>query len=114
MEKNIFNIRSITLGLMLVAGLLIVSVGSRSFMKPLHAEEIKLEIKASTTIKEVLQDRVGKRLILRMQSGEDIDGTVTMVGNSLVHLSRLAGKDFYDAVVGIDRISAVILRERDH
>ena len=103
-----------TLGLMLMAGLLAVSAGSGAFMKPLQAKEVKLEIKASTTIKEVLQDQVGKKLILRMQSGEDIDGTVSMVGNSVVHVTRLAGRDFYDAVVSIDRVSAVILRERDH
>jgi hypothetical protein len=78
----------------------------------IHAEDAKFELQASATMKEVLADRVGKRTVLRFRSGEDIDGTVTMVGNGLVHVTRLAGKDFYDAVVDIGTISAVIFQAR--
>jgi hypothetical protein len=74
---------------------------------------MKLEIKAGTTMKDVLTDNIGKRVALRFASGEEIEGTVTTVGNSLVHISRLAGKDFYDAVVSVDKISAVRIRMRD-
>jgi hypothetical protein len=76
------------------------------------AQEPKFEMKASTTMQEVLSERVGKRTILRLRSGEDIDGTVVMVGNSLVHISKLAGKDFYDAVVDISAIGAVLFQAR--
>jgi len=34
------------------------------------------------------------------------------VGDSLVHLTRLAGKDYFDAVVSIDRVSAVVMQMR--
>jgi len=51
--------------------------------------------------------------LLRLESGEEIEGTVTMVGNALVQISRLAGKDFYDAVVSMDKISAVRMKMRD-
>ena len=64
-------------------------------------------------MRDVLAERTGKRTILRMQSGEDIEGTVVLVGNGLIHISKLVGKDFYDAVVNIDRISAVIVKARD-
>lgn len=84
-----------------------------SFTSPAMAEEGKYELKANATMREVLAERTGKRTTLRMQSGEDIDGTVVLVGNGLVHISKLAGKDFYDAVVNIDRISAVIIKVRD-
>jgi hypothetical protein len=77
------------------------------------AEDVKIEVKASTTMRDVLVDNTGKRVALRLASGEEIEGTVTTVGNSLVHLSRLSGKEFYDAVVGIDKISAVRLKARD-
>ncbi len=77
------------------------------------AQEAKFEIKASATISDVLQDRVGKRTTIRTQSGEDIEGTVVTVGNSVVHVTNLAGKEFYDAVISIDRISAVIIRVRN-
>lgn len=56
------------------------------------AEEGKSELKANATMKEVLAERTGKRVTLRMQSGEDIEGTIVLVGNGLVHVSKLAGK----------------------
>jgi hypothetical protein len=37
---------------------------------------------------------------------------VLKVGESVLHLAKLSGRDFYDAVVRIDRISAVILKVR--
>ena len=88
-------------------------IGSLCFAGTVNAQDMKLEIKAGTTMKDVLTDNIGKRVALRFASGEEIEGTVTTVGNSLVHISRLAGKDFYDAVVSVDKISAVRIRMRD-
>jgi hypothetical protein len=39
-----------------------------------------------------------------------LEGTVTVVGDQLVQISTLAGRDYFDACVSIDRISAVILK----
>ena len=52
-------------------------------------------------------------MALRLVSGEELEGTVSVVGNSLVQISRLSGKEFYDAVVSIDKISAVRVRVRE-
>ncbi|HTP63947.1 MAG TPA: hypothetical protein VMJ66_01050 [Geobacteraceae bacterium] len=76
------------------------------------AEEAKFELKSSATLREVLLERLGKRTTLRLQSGEELEGTVTMVGESLVHLTKLSGKDYYDAVISVDRISAVLFVAR--
>ena len=76
------------------------------------ADELKFELKANASMKEVLTELMGKRVAIRLQYGEQIEGTVTMVGNSLAHISRLSGKDFYDAVISIDRVSAVIVKAR--
>lgn len=77
------------------------------------ADEMKLELKPGATMKEVLAEQTGKRVALRLGSGEEIEGTVTSVGNSLAHISRLSGRDFYDAVVSIDQVAAVRIRVRD-
>lgn len=97
-----------------VFSLLLLTMLMTGFVPKASAEEGKSELKANATMREVLAERTGKRAILRMQSGEDIEGTVVLVGNGLVHISKLAGKDFYDAVVNIDRISAVLVKARDH
>ncbi len=76
------------------------------------AEETAFKLKPSETMREVLSEYSGKVLALRLESGEEIEGTVTLVGNSLVQISKLTGKEFYDAVVSIDKISAVRMRTR--
>jgi hypothetical protein len=38
---------------------------------------------------------------------------VTIVGNFLVHISKLSGKEFYDAMVSIDKTSTVRMKMRD-
>ncbi len=76
------------------------------------AEEAAFKLKPGETMREVLSEHSGKVLALRLESGEEIEGTVTMVGNSLVQISKLTGKEFYDAVVSIDKISAVRMRTR--
>jgi hypothetical protein len=76
------------------------------------ADEAAFKLKPSDTMRDVLSEYSGKVLALRLESGEELEGTVTMVGNGLVHISKLTGKEFYDAVVSIDKISAVRMRMR--
>jgi len=77
------------------------------------AEEATFTLKASETMREVLSQYTGKKVALRLESGDEIEGTVAMVGNSLVHISKLSGKEFYDAVISIDKISAMRIRMRE-
>lgn len=79
----------------------------------ISADEQKFELKSSAGMHEFLAENVGKRVALRLDSGDEIEGTVTQVGKSLVHVSRLSGKEFYDAVISIDRVSAVRMRVRE-
>jgi len=77
------------------------------------AEEVKLDIKAASTIRDVLNDHVGKKVALRLEAGEEIEGVVVMVGNSVVHMTRLTGKEYFDSVVRIDTIAAVRIRVKE-
>jgi small nuclear ribonucleoprotein (snRNP)-like protein len=78
------------------------------------AQEAKLDLGAGATVKDMLKDQTGKRVILRLDAGEEMEGTVVKVGEQLVQLSKLSRRDFYDAVVRIDKISAVIVRVRSN
>ena len=62
------------------------------------------------TTATILKKQTGQKVELRMKSGEKISGTVAAVGEKAVHLSALAGQEFFDAVVTLDDISAVIVR----
>ncbi|MBF8275825.1 MAG: exported protein of unknown function [Candidatus Brocadiaceae bacterium] len=93
--------------LLLLVGFVAVSASG------ILAEDAKFELKASARMRDVLFENTGKRVALRLTSGEEIEGTVAMVGNTLVHISTLAGKEYYDAVVSISKISAVRMKMRD-
>lgn len=74
------------------------------------AEETKLEVNDPNAIKVNLEKLAGQSVTLRMSSGEELAGVVAEVGSSAVHLTSLTGKEFYDAVVRLDQVGAVIMR----
>jgi hypothetical protein len=95
-----------TIILALIAALCLGAAGSA------FAQEKELELNPSYGIREVLNAYVGKRVAIRTGAGESLEGTVTKVGTHLLHISKLTGKDFYDAVIVIDKIDSVIIRVR--
>lgn len=54
----------------------------------------------------------GKTVTVYLASGQTITGTVSDVKNNLLHLVKLSQKDFFDALVAIDRISAIDTKVR--
>jgi hypothetical protein len=94
--------RDLTAAVVVGLFLLVSAVG-------VYAEE-KIVLKASDGIKEVLTAHIGKRVAVKTDSGESLEGSVSTVGDQLVRLERLTGKDFFDAVVRIDKISSVTIR----
>ena len=62
------------------------------------------------TILGVLQGNTGKTVELRMQCGEKIGGKVEQVNDNVVVLSHLTGAEYFDGVVNLKDVSAVITR----
>lgn len=87
----------------LLAGLFVLS-------SPSHADTIKLGQDAS--IESILADHTGQRVSLMMESGNELTGTVIAVNGEVVHLGELAGREFFDAAIDMDNISAVIVRTK--
>jgi hypothetical protein len=56
---------------------------------------------------------VGKDVVVHLRSGKSFQGYVKSVGNGLVHLEKLSGKDFYDALVRTEDISAIEAKFRE-
>jgi hypothetical protein len=77
------------------------------------AQEVKYELKVSAKLGDVLAENTGKRVALKLVSGEEVEGTVTAVGKELVHVSRLSGKEYYDAVISLDKITAIRMKMRE-
>ena len=78
----------------------------------LHAQEARLEVRSEDSVKSVLARQMGKRVTVVLTTGAELSGVVASVGDQVVHLTALSGREFFDAVVGLDRVSAVVVRVR--
>ena len=52
----------------------------------------------------------GKMVTVTLSSGQTLSGVVANVKNGLLHLEKLSQKEFFDAIVVVDRINAVEVR----
>ena len=66
----------------------------------------------SFSMADNLKTYSGKNIFVHLKSGTTLQGYVKTVGNNFVHLEKLAGKDFYDALIRIEEISAIEARFR--
>jgi len=61
---------------------------------------------------DVLRARIGKPVTLVLRSGKEYGGTVGEVRGQSVVLKSLSGKEFYDALIRLDDVSAIEIRNR--
>ena len=72
----------------------------------------RLDIEANDSMQSVLQRQLGQPVELRMKSGEKLGGKLEKVTEKIAHLSQLTGAEYFDAVVVIDDIAAVVVRAK--
>jgi hypothetical protein len=89
----------------LLVGIIVIAAACASTL----AQE-KATLQPNATILSVLQGNTGKNVELRMQCGEKIGGKVEQVNDNVVLLSRLTGAEYFDGVVNVKDISAVVTR----
>src|SRR5262245_41931591 len=99
--------------MMRLANLLSAGVMAVLVVAPISsAQDAKLEIKDGDSIKTILERYTGKRVGLVMASGPEISGVVVKVGERVVHIGELQGRELFDAAVSLDRINGVVIRTR--
>lgn len=76
------------------------------------AEEHQIDLSSPDAIRQALEQQMGKRVKLKLVSGQDLEGKVTRVGNQAVTLTELTGMEFFDATVRVDQVAAVIVKVR--
>jgi hypothetical protein len=75
-------------------------------------EEAALDLNTSDVVRHSLEQQVGKRVKVKLISGQDLDGKVLKVGTQGVILAELGGMDFFDATVRLDQVAAVVVKVR--
>ena len=73
----------------------------------------ELRIGANDTVQAVLTAQKGKRVTVRVRSGQEFTGTVRDVTGRLVQLGAISGREFFDAVVPLESIDAVLVRIKE-
>jgi hypothetical protein len=73
----------------------------------------EVRVGANDTVQSVLAANKGGRVTVRVRSGQELTGVVREINGRVVHLGALAGREFFDAVVALDAVDAVIIRTRE-
>lgn len=79
----------------------------------LPATGAEVRVGANDTVQSVLAANKGTRVTVRVRSGQELTGVVREVNGKVVHLGGLAGREFFDAVVALEAVDAVIVRTRE-
>ncbi|MFN7951340.1 MAG: hypothetical protein U0610_06420 [bacterium] len=76
-----------------------------------RADGALFTVEGAQPVRENLKGRVKQSVTLRLVGTEkEITGTVVAVGENAVHLTQIGGMEFYDALVRLDEIQAVLVR----
>jgi hypothetical protein len=79
--------------------------------KVVATEGMKYQVGAS--LQDNLKSLVGKKVHVSLASGKTFTGFVKEVGDHFMHLEKLEGQDFFDALIRIEDISAVDAKFRN-
>lgn len=67
---------------------------------------------AEDGIRALLKEREGKTVTVVLDSGTELTGTVGKIDNGSLKLIQLSGREFYDAVIDLGKVQAVLVRAR--
>ena len=77
-----------------------------------HASAQSVTVAPTDTVKSVVSVQKGKRVTLRLRSGQELTGVVRDSTDRLIVIGELTGREFFDAVVPVEAIEAVIIRTK--
>ena len=75
-----------------------------------QAQGSQADLNSTEIVRQTIEQSTGKRVKLKLVSGQDVEGQVAKVGTHAVALTELTGMEFFDATVRLDQVAAVIVR----
>jgi hypothetical protein len=100
------------------ASIVLAMLFSAAFLTPVAVVEGESKVVAvegmsynvNSSMADNLKSLIGKNVCVNLNSGKTFIGFVKEVGNHLIHLEKLQGKDYFDALICIEDISAIDTR----
>lgn len=74
------------------------------------AEREVLQITKTDSMQTVLMGQQAKTVTLRLASGQEITGKLSSVGDHVVYLTQVRGIEYFDSVIDLNRIEALVVR----
>lgn len=75
----------------------------------------KAKFEVNHSMKDNLAMNQGQDIVVHLKSGKSLQGRVKTVGAHFVHLEKLSGgRDYYDALIRIEDISAIEAKFRGY
>jgi hypothetical protein len=90
----------------------LIALGIVTVLASSNATAQELAVSQSDTVQTVAAAQKGKRITLRLRSGQELTGTVKEATPKLVVLTGIQGREFFDAAVPVEMIEAVLVRNR--
>ena len=96
----------------LCACALLIGLGLAGPALAVAADEALVDMNGPDVMKSLLEQQVGKRVKIKLCSGQDVEGKVAKVGSQAVQLTELVGMELFDATVKLNDVAAVIAKAR--
>lgn len=77
-----------------------------------HAQAQGAGIAGADSAPAVLAAQKGKRITVRLRSGQEMSGTVRESSERLLVLGEVSGREFFDAAIPVDAIEAILVRTK--
>jgi hypothetical protein len=72
-----------------------------------------LDLSSPESIRINLEKFMGERVTLSLTGGGELQGVVSRIGTLMLYITELTGREFFDAIVRLDHISAVTVKMRN-
>jgi len=106
---NLTSGRAILAALATSGALLVAAIPAAAAEEKVAAVRFEEQDNMASVLKRLEGRAVKIRLV---GSGDEIAGKVQKVGKDLLHVSEIGGREFFDSVIRIDQVSAVIVQVR--
>ncbi len=109
-KTKMFGSMGLALTILFYITILVLPVEAEAKTKVVSIEGISYNV--SFSIADNLKLLLGKKVSVTLDSGKNFTGFVKEVGSHLVHLEKLDDKEYFDALLQIEKISAIDTRFR--
>ena len=107
MRKKAKILSSLGMAIAVLFSTVLFTLPKEAAAKPKVVAIEGMSYNVNSSLADNLRSMVGKKVSVTIVSGKTLSGFVKEVGIHLIHLEKLEGKEYFDALIRIENISAV-------